>query len=124
MKTFEEWMIEKYLGKDTPRGDLAYDISRDKDFPENDPGIESIVIHLECSNASDKVIALTKRAWKDYCKCVGRPVYRKILDTETGIVYDNVREAARAVNHSVHYLVAPLTYEGEHPQGKRWIWAD
>ena len=32
--TFYEWMMTKYLGKDTPRGDLAEDMKRVKDFPE------------------------------------------------------------------------------------------
>lgn len=30
--TFYDFVIEKYLGKDSPRGDLAYDMERDKEY--------------------------------------------------------------------------------------------
>ena len=30
---FHDWLIKKYDGVDSPEGDFAYDIKRDKDFP-------------------------------------------------------------------------------------------
>jgi hypothetical protein len=34
MKTFYDWFVEKYDGRDTPRGDFAYDMQRTEDFPK------------------------------------------------------------------------------------------
>ena len=33
---YYDWMMERYLGKDTPRGDLAGDMRRAGDFPRSD----------------------------------------------------------------------------------------
>ena len=33
---YYDWMMEHYLGKDTPRGDLAGDMRRAGDFPRSD----------------------------------------------------------------------------------------
>ena len=71
MQTFKEWIIEKYLGKDTPRGDLAYDIRWDKEFPEGHVGRERILNYLCYRRACKECVALFKRAWKDYCKETG-----------------------------------------------------
>lgn len=71
MKTYKDWLIEKYLGKDTPRGDLAYDVNRDKDFPEGHLTRERILDHLDIKNACDSAKELFKRTWKDYCKETG-----------------------------------------------------
>lgn len=71
MQTYKEWMIEKYLGKNTPRGDLAYDIKRDKDFPNGQLTKQRMLDHLDLKRACDKCIATFKRIWKDYCKETG-----------------------------------------------------
>lgn len=64
--TFVEW-ISRHQGKDTPLGDFAYDISRDKTFPaENDR--EAILNHLQSFSihACPEAIDTFKRAWKAY----------------------------------------------------------
>ncbi len=124
METFKEWVIRKYLGKDTSRGDLVYDISRDKTFPENDPERERILDHLHNQFACDKCIALFKRTWKDYCKEVGRPVHRKVRDGNTGMVYESVYDASRKSGRHVDSIVSMLCYGVQFYEGTKWEWAD
>ncbi len=70
--TFKEWVIQKYDGQDSPRGDLAYDLKRDKTFP-NDGDKEKILSYLEFKfryafNADG--FSLAKRVYADYEKSV------------------------------------------------------
>ena len=71
MKTYKEWMVEKYLGKDTPRGDLAYDLKRDKEFPEGHINRERILDYLSFRGACNSAVKYFKRTWNDYCKETG-----------------------------------------------------
>ena len=63
--TFYEWMLNKYAGKNTPRGDLANDMERDKDFPKYGDR-KAILSYLEYKRAIDECIACFKRCWRDY----------------------------------------------------------
>lgn len=33
--SFKRWVLDKYLGKNNPKGDLAGDISEDRNFPDS-----------------------------------------------------------------------------------------
>ena len=71
MKTYKEWIVDKYFGKYSMRGDLAYDIKRDETFPNELTNCERITNHLKLRNACKECVALFKRTWKDYCKETG-----------------------------------------------------
>ena len=62
---FYDWMMVRYAGKDTPRGDLARDMKRDKDFPK-DGSRSEILAHLKDKGAIDECLACFKRCWQDY----------------------------------------------------------
>jgi uncharacterized protein YozE (UPF0346 family) len=68
IKTFKLWLIDKYLKKDTPRGDLAYGINRDKKFPEvND--YEKLLAYISFRSRHNAVIInVFKRCWCSYKK--------------------------------------------------------
>jgi hypothetical protein len=60
--TFEEWLGDQ-RGKDSPIGDLAADVARDKDWPTGQ-GIETYRAHVArgCSGAMDAL----NEAWQAY----------------------------------------------------------
>lgn len=64
--TFKEWII-RHKGKDTPLGNLADDVSRDKDFPEENTK-EAILDHLTgfTTRACPEAVDEFKHAWKSY----------------------------------------------------------
>ena len=124
METFKEWIIRKYLGRDTLRGDLAYDISRDESFPKGDPEREGILDHLHRKFACHKCTELFKRSWKDYCREVGRPIHRNVRDGNTGVVYENVYEASRKSGVYVDGIVSMLLYGVKHYKDAKWMWED
>ena len=66
---FYQWMLEMYLGKDTPRGDLAHDMKRDRSFPVTNDW-KAIYRHLELRSACPQCKALFKRCWRDYEKAM------------------------------------------------------
>lgn len=66
---FYDWMIKRYEGKDTPRGDLAGDMKHEADFPKN-AGRERILEYLDWKGACEECIAVFKRCWRDYKKAV------------------------------------------------------
>ena len=63
--TFYEWMMAKYLGKDTPGGDLAEDMKRVRDFPETNTR-EAILDYLGWKGACSGCVQTFKRCWRDY----------------------------------------------------------
>ena len=65
--SFYEWMIGKYLHKDTWRGDLARDMECDADFPKMGTRSE-ILCHLKNKNACDDCVEVFKRCWRDYAR--------------------------------------------------------
>ena len=62
--TFVEW-LSRHNGKDSPLGDLAYDISCDNSFPTTNTR-EDIIAHLENKGACHEAISTFKTAWKSY----------------------------------------------------------
>ena len=62
---FYEWMLTRYAGKDTPRGDLVDDMKHAGDFPDtSDRAV--ILNYLDCKFACDEAIKVFKRAFRDY----------------------------------------------------------
>ena len=62
--TFIEW-ISRHDGKDTPLGDFAYDITRDKGFPTTNSR-KDILEHLQNVHACGEAIQTFKTAWNSY----------------------------------------------------------
>ena len=68
---FYDWMVEKYQGKDSARGDLAGDMVRSGDFPRCGSR-DQIMNYLHSKFACKECVATFKRAWVAYEKEVGR----------------------------------------------------
>lgn len=66
--TFYEWMIARYQGKYSPRGDLADDMSSDRTWPTENTRA-AILDHLSSQGACDECTEVFKRCWRDYRKC-------------------------------------------------------
>ena len=64
-KTFKDWLVEKYLGRDTPEGDLAGDVDRDRDFPKLNSRV-AILHHLQRLHACEGAFRTFERCWKRY----------------------------------------------------------
>ena len=64
-----DWMMERYLGKDTPRGDLAGDMRRAGDFPRS-ADKETLLRYLSAKNACTEAIQVFRRSFRDYEKSV------------------------------------------------------
>lgn len=63
--SFYQWMITRYLGEDTPCGDLAYDMQRDGQMAGLDT-LEGILQYIHRRNACKECITVLKRCWWDY----------------------------------------------------------
>ena len=63
--SFYEWMLSRYAGKDSPRGDLTGDMKRSGDFP-NTCDRAAILNYLDGKFACDEAIEVFKRAYRDY----------------------------------------------------------
>ena len=64
---YYDWMMEHYLGKDTPRGDLAGDMRWAGDFPRSDDK-ETLLRFLSAKNACTEAIQVFRRSFRDYEK--------------------------------------------------------
>ena len=64
---YYDWMMERYLGKDTPRGDLAGDMRWAGDFPRSDDK-ETLLRFLSAKNACTEAIQVFRRSFRDYEK--------------------------------------------------------
>jgi len=62
--TFKKWILE-FNDVKLPIGDLAKDISSDKNFPKVN-SYEVILSHLESARASDAAIETFENVWKFY----------------------------------------------------------
>lgn len=68
MMSFYDWMMKKYLGKNTQRSDFAEDMKCSGDFTKcNDK--EAILAYLHRNNACAECVVVFKKCWKDYEKC-------------------------------------------------------
>jgi len=79
---FYNWMKKNYEGEDSERGDLFYDMKRDKAFPRNphpgkyDGWHKLIISHLHSKGACDEAINVFEECWRDYVRRE-REIYRK-----------------------------------------------
>lgn len=71
--SFKEYVIAMYDGKDSLEGDFAYDMSRDKDFPEkarfHDRNLADTIYHHlckcgACSAAIETFFKLYREWWR------------------------------------------------------------
>ncbi len=62
--TFVDW-LSRHVNRDTPLGDLARDVSRDKEFPMSNSK-EDIRNHLHRKNACQDAISTFNQAWASY----------------------------------------------------------
>ena len=67
---FYSWMLQKYKGKDTPKGDFAEDMENDRNFPRN-VGRERLLEYLEWNAACEECIAVFIECWSEYDEAVG-----------------------------------------------------
>ncbi len=73
--SFYTFMMRNYKGTDSPEGDLAADMARDKDsFPRNCTGKfkarhRLIREHLERHNACKACLAVFEKCWEEYVQC-------------------------------------------------------
>ena len=64
--SFYWWVISRYYGKDNPRGDFAYDIKRDNNWPIFTSNRTILLDYLHSKHACEEIIELFKRIWRDY----------------------------------------------------------
>ncbi len=69
MMSFYEWMITKYDGQDSPRGDLAQDMKYDETFPTSSDK-EVLLNYLYNQHACTACLDVFKRCYRDYRKQV------------------------------------------------------
>lgn len=62
---FKKWVIDKYVDKDTPRGDFARDCRNDRQFPRKDDR-DAIRSHL--IGACHEAKAVFESLWLEYCR--------------------------------------------------------
>lgn len=76
--TFYTFMMRNHRGKDTPQGDLADDMFRDREkFPRNGKGKYEgwhtvLRRYLEAKQACRDCLEVFEGCWKDYVKCEKR----------------------------------------------------
>lgn len=51
--SFYDWCVKRYLGKDTPAGDLAGDMKRSADFPKSATDKKTLESYLRSKHACD-----------------------------------------------------------------------
>ncbi len=76
---FYNWLIKKYLDKDSLIGDLAKDAKRDITFPKTDD-LERILFHLQRVQACEGAIAAFKRAYKLYKKEANKGIIENTIE--------------------------------------------
>ena len=64
--SFRSYMIRKYINSDTPEGDLARDIKRDKSFPKSAGSFQYIWYYLRKQLACDECMDTFKACWDMY----------------------------------------------------------
>lgn len=64
---YYDWLLAKYFGKDSARGDLACDAHHEKDFPLTDEK-DCILAYLKRKHACEECLEVFRRSFKDYEK--------------------------------------------------------
>ena len=65
-KRFFDFMTDNYIKEDSPAGDLARDINRDKSFPQDSMSRKEIIDYLKQNNACAECLETFKWCWKEY----------------------------------------------------------
>lgn len=68
MVNFKNWVLARYLGKDSARGDFAADMVRADDAPEEDRKERWIGYLTWEHHACPEAMAVFRRMWADYEK--------------------------------------------------------
>ena len=76
--TFKTW-IKQFQGEDSPLGDLAEDIYRDKSFPCTDK-FEKMISYLVSRNACMECIREFSGAYIEYMTCKVNRLTEKYID--------------------------------------------
>lgn len=82
--TFYTFMMRNHLNDNTPAGNLAKDMKRDKEsFPRNRPckfnGWHSIIWdYLQSRNACREYLEVFDKCWKEYVKCEKKRLNRNL----------------------------------------------
>ena len=72
LMSFYSWMICRHYGKDTPAGDLSWDMTYDRNWPE-DNSYKAIHDHLAYAPgvfSHEPCLCVFERCWKNYQKFV------------------------------------------------------
>lgn len=74
--TFKKYVINKFYGNDTPKGDFAEDIKSDHSFPkwvtiDTPNGYYSIKKYLLWNNACQECLDAFLHCWKSYARSMG-----------------------------------------------------
>jgi len=64
--SFYDWCIKRYLGKDTPAGDLARDIKELVDFPKTATDKKTIENYLRSKNPQDGLMRTFRDVFSIY----------------------------------------------------------
>ena len=65
--SFKRWVTGKYLGKNSPKGDLAGDISEDKNFPDGTDFI-TIANYLSGQRPCQECWDVFSQTWLEYTR--------------------------------------------------------
>ncbi len=61
--TFTEWLA-RHTKRDSPLGDFAGDVARDRDFPRAPSSLDQVLSHLIRHGACGEAQDAAKRAWR------------------------------------------------------------
>lgn len=70
MPTFYDFVISRYLGKNSRLGDLAEDMKNDSRFPRGETNRGAIKHYLICCGACNDCIDTFLAAWRNYKRSV------------------------------------------------------
>ena len=73
-KYFFDFMTDNYIKENSPAGDLARDINRDKSFPQKSASHKEIINHLKQNKACTECLETFKWSWKEYVFWKGEAV--------------------------------------------------
>lgn len=119
--TFNDW-LKKHKNRDSPLGDLAMDMLRDKQWPSYN-SLKDYQRHLSFMHASTEAIEALKRAWRTYTaylKKKNSPVSDKPKVSKLLPKNNDLRRIVFVKNITpLHY--ANRTAEKFNPGDKAWI---
>lgn len=63
--TFSAW-LSQFVGEDSPRGDLAFDVKHDKSAPKESSSRKRWLVHLRSNRACQEAIEALEEAFDEY----------------------------------------------------------